>query len=555
MALEHQALSKRQSTIRYNWGFRFAIWCALLWGFSFQGIGMLFDGSSFLASAQVATNPLIMGAMVALFISILVALIAFIWMVLGGSFAEWRYAICRFNRLNLLYLLCATLGGGATVASIIIANLLGVTFAVGMVIFYPVIGALIANLWYNEKISRRALCGLLVIVAGCACLYVPDMLAFLTDADKHPPLPVGNLPSGGLSTQALAFHDPSATSPISLIAPVARNGNPLLICCLGVLVGIGWGAESALASRAMDFTNARVGVSIRFTYEAIIMVLICLVCVLFLKSSLPLVSTWTTILTHSRTLLLMAIIALCLVLNYFSWYQSLLFCGVCRGTAVSDISGFVTVVLGMLLMLSNPSLLTIVACMLMLLGVYLVYCGQSANLSVLRNVDLMPIEKPLKLLGNPPVLGVKSLALGLIATNGGAWDQELLAYMKGACHANAPSSALAPSAAASALLLAASAPPAATPAPPAATPAPPAATPAPPAATPAPPAAPPSTHHKKLRHNLQLALIELTAAGLIVAVDDTLDKQAGDHQETLHVRYQLTGFGQTRLKQLLWLDA
>jgi len=455
LGLEHQVLHERRSRVRYNWGFLFAIWCALLWAFSHQGIGMLVGQDSFLGIPIADRNPFFAGVVTSILITFGVALTCFIWMSVSGLLSEFWRVVRRFNRINLTYLVCAVVGGSVAAVSFTVANMLDTTFAVAMVMFYPAIGALIANLWYREKVSRRVITGMAVIVVGCVCLYLSDALP----ATAH---------------------------------------NFEIISLLGAIVGLGWGVESALAARAMDFTDARVGITVRFVYEALIWVVVIVVTGVLFSQQLPILGSIAATFQDTRSVIFLLVSALCLGFNYFSWYQSFLFCGVSRALAVSDVSGFITVTLSMALMVKDPSFTAVLACLLMVFGVFLVYCGPSEQLGVLRKVNLQRLENPLRLRQQMPTLSLKMAVLQAVASMGGAWDTEIYKALRKGFLAQVPT--------------------------------------------------------WKLKKNLQQALIELEAAGLIVAVEDAIDDGHLYKEGALLARYQLTMFGHQRMLQMSWLE-
>ncbi|MGT2434368.1 hypothetical protein ACU4HD_47305 [Cupriavidus basilensis] len=50
-------------------------------------------------------------------------------------------------------------------------------FAAVAGLLYPVVGATVAKLWYNERISARAAVGIAIIILGGVAIYGPALVA------------------------------------------------------------------------------------------------------------------------------------------------------------------------------------------------------------------------------------------------------------------------------------------------------------------------------------------------------------------------------------------
>jgi len=448
LSISTSLLRDRQNIARYNWGFRFALWCALLWGMSYLGLDIMSKNGVFIGQALSQRNPFYAGYLIALMIVMVEAVISTIWAISNNSLQEWWQLIRRFDRINLQYLLCAVCGGSIAWLSFVAANLASVTFSVAMVMFYPIIGTLIARLWYREKIFKQGVIGLIIIGISCACLYLPEVL-----------YDIGNV-----------F---------------------FVVFLIGILVGFGWSFESAIAARAMDATSASLAVSVRFIYEAVLWIVISLVIAFLHPGSFPVTSSIALVLSEPRSVLFLSVAAVALTFNYYAWYQSFLFCGVCRGLAVSDISGFVIVMASMILLASQPSLIAVFVCLCMFFGVFLVYYGQASRVGVLRAVDLSPVAARLAR-GRPlRTMTLKSAILVTVAEHQGIWDYELAEKLTAGMR---------------------------------------------------------GTRIRNRRcKQIRLALVEAAAAGLVVPVEDAIDN--GNHfgEGALISNYRLTAFGRQRL--------
>jgi drug/metabolite transporter (DMT)-like permease len=437
----------RHDNIRYNWGFRFALWCALLWGFGYSGMGLLARSDFFTSALHLSGNPFFAGTVMAVVLSSTMAVVSIIWIAANGHFREWFRLLTGFRRESLTYLVATLFGGSAVWLSYVAANMLDATFAVAMTMFYPIVGTLIARAWYREKVTAQCWIGLAIILFGCIVLYLPSI-------------------------------------------PIAYGGR-LLILLLGILVGLGWAIEGVVASRAMDITDSNVGLSLRFTYEALIWIIVTF-CVTLFRPDIPLLASVQATILLPQSALLYFTIAVSLTFNYLAWYKSFVLCGVCRGLAVSDISGFVTVGISLILIASQPSLLEVAACVFMAIGVFIVFYGQSAGMQVMRDVDLTAFYRRFRRRRTDTLMTLKTRTLVTIAEAGDCWDFEVADLLTADTG---------------------------------------------------------KERRQRRRKQIRIFTIEAAAAGLLTPVDEDVDDGSHFAEGKLLSRYALTAFGFERLRQ------
>lgn len=381
-----RVLKERQDAVRNNWGFIFALACATLWGTCYQGIGFISEGNFFGASSLLSDNPYLSGFCLALFLTLCVCLASLVWLAFNGQLREWLSMIRTFNSNNLLTIICALCGGIAAWSTYVIAFSIDATFSVIIVMFYPAIGMLISKRWLDEYVSKSLYLGLAFIVVGWVILYLPQIVA-------------------------------------------SQSADQLPIYLIGALAGVCWGIEGVLANRVMETVDSTVTVAVRYSYESLFMVVIA---VLIALISPDLFAPSAAVFSGNPALILviLSIVGICLTVNYFSWYKSFTLCGVSRGLAVSDISGFITVIVSMLLLTSVPSWPAVVACVFMCCGVFIIYNDSTQSAALLRNVLPAPLLTQTAL--ETPSLNKaqgKMYALVLVAQQGPSWDYEIAAEL------------------------------------------------------------------------------------------------------------------------------
>ncbi len=448
MQVPVSVLRQRQTAVRYNWGFRFALWCAILWAVGYQGLDLIVHNESLLGREFADADPYLVGLAIAVIFTVLLTVVSLIWVGANHGLRDWFSTITTFNSSNLLLLASAVIGGGVALVSYVITFQMNSGFAVAMVMFYSSIGTIMAHVWYREKVSRRGIIGLAIIALGCLFLYLSETRA---SGDEW-----------------------------------------LAVLGMGIFAGLGWGIEGALATRAMDVVDSNIALSVRFTYEAFIWLLVFALSLIMGQGS-ELAATIGTLLFSPGAFLMLILSAFCIHFDYLGWYKSFLYCGVSRGLAVSTISSAITVVIGLALVTIMPGYLTVVAFVLMTIGIFLVFSGQDNRSAALRDVDLKPSSTILWGLRRPGSLAFKARVLVEVAERGRCWDYELAASLVRERT---------------------------------------------------------TRRGRHLTNKLRLYLVEAQAAGLIIALDERVDDGKRFAQGKLLSNYALTEFGSERLQSM-----
>gem|GEM_PF-2012426 len=444
-------LRSRQNAVRYNWGFRFALWCSILWGTFFVAVGLLVRDDRFMGVAFSVRDSFHAAYVIESIVAVLIAVMCLAWLGFTGKLLDYAKVMFGHHRENHMLMLCALFGGLASYLSYVVGSWVDTTFAIGMVMFYPILGGIVAHLWSHERISQRCIVGLVFIISGCIVLYLPAV--FGTEFGQR----------------------------------------VLLSCTLGLLSGIGWGMEAVLASRVMDFVDSEVSNAVRYAYEAILWLVITAI-VLIAPTGVPLPAYYAEVFSSPTSLVFLFFISLCFMLNAFSWYKSFTLCGVAKGLALSDLSGIISALYGMLLITASPSWTETLACMIMGVGVFIVYDRESRTAATLRDVDMTPSVRRLRRSRSTEMLPNKVYALVEIAEKGPLWDYDVVRAME--------SRAVDP-------------------------------------------------HRKaRFRRQIRVYLIEASAAGLLAPIEERVDDGSCISQGLLLSRYALTEYGCARLQNM-----
>lgn len=153
----------------------------------------------------------------------------------------------------------------------------------------------------------------------------------------------------------------------------------------GVCAIVGWGLEGAIAGRALDVSDPDVGLTLRFTAEvAIWLVIVVPICSIAAGATF-----WSTVgaaLTSPTVLLLLVLLGLTFGFCYVSWYKSFPLIGVGRGQAIAALYGPLALVWLYVFTLEPPGLEFVIGGLIAVVGSFVLFTEKRDVLEVLRAV-------------------------------------------------------------------------------------------------------------------------------------------------------------------------
>jgi drug/metabolite transporter (DMT)-like permease len=220
----------------------------------------------------------------------------------------------------------------------------GPVFAAISSLFYPVIGAIIARLWYKEKISKRAAIGMCIIIFGGMVIYGPSL-----------------------------FGEMDASNPNAWLGYVG-----------GIMSAIGWGTEGAVAGRAMDVSDPDVGIHCRFSFEILFWGLLILP-FLATFTDLPIKALIIDTIMHCKAMLWIVLAAACHAYCYTAFYKSFSLIGVGRGEAIGNLYAVFALIFIAIFTLQLPQWYFIVGLFLTVLGSFVMFSESAESVAELRD--------------------------------------------------------------------------------------------------------------------------------------------------------------------------
>lgn len=340
--VERLRLNYRNRQVR--WGFIWALVCAVLWGAWYVPGSAIYTVAPF--AGMSSGNSYLLAAMVVTILNAIAVLIAmFIWVTALGKAKDYARTLRRV-RISRWYLPGGLAGMLAIFGSVVAIAYIGGDFAAVAALLYPIVGTIAARAWYGETITKRAILGILVIIAGGVIIYAPGIIDEIN----------GSASGGGW---------------LGYIG--------------GALAIFGWGLEGAIAGRALDVSDPDIGLTLRFTAE----VGLWLIVVVPVTSGVAGGAFWSTIgaaLSNGTVWLLLVLLGLTFGFCYVSWYKSFPLIGVGRGQAIAALYGPLALVWLYIFTLENPGVQFIIGGIIAVVGSFVLLTEKREVLEVIRAV-------------------------------------------------------------------------------------------------------------------------------------------------------------------------
>ena len=325
-----------------RWGFIWALTCAVLWGAWYvPGTAIYFEAPF----VDMVDNYLLAAFVITVLNAIAVLIALFVWVAVLGKTSDYVRTM-KQTKISRWYAPAGLAGMLAIFGSIIAIAYVGLAFAAVAALMYPIVGAWAAKVWYNERITKQAAVGILVIVAGGVFIFAPGIVGEFTGAG-----------TGGL---------------------LGYVGGAMAI--------VGWGLEGAIAGRALDVSDPDVGITLRFSAEVAIWIVIGVPIAWALAGGDALWSTVGDALANPTVWLLLLLLGLTFGFCYVAWYKSFPLIGVGRGQAIAALYGPFALVWLTVFTLVAPSWQFIVGALIAVAGTFILFTEKRDVLEVIRAV-------------------------------------------------------------------------------------------------------------------------------------------------------------------------
>lgn len=352
--MEIRELKKLEHKRRMNYGYMWALFCAVLWGIWYIPGTIIWALPPFDAMYSAISDPtgagtnenaisatLVVAVLISAFNALTVIIAMLVWNGVLGKFGEMKRTMKEFHTCSKWFYLASIFGGPvAILGSFIAIGFIGAGFAAVAALLYPVIGAVLAYYWYDEKITKRAAIGIFVIIAGGFTIFIGGAISELS---------AGNVPWIGYVG--------------------------------GLMAAFGWGIEGAIAGKGLDIAEPDVGLAIRFIGENVLWWIIIVPVVAF--SGYP-IFKYAILAFNPLSILVLSFAGITFGFCYVSWYKSFPLIGVGRGQGIGNLYGLCAVIFMYLFFAQVPAWTVLVGGALCLIGGFIMITEESEDIESLR---------------------------------------------------------------------------------------------------------------------------------------------------------------------------
>ena len=340
---------------RVRFGYMMALFCAIFWGLWYvpgEAIWLInpFDQMTAAISATdgdaLAT---VIGAVVITGLNAIFVIIALlVWNGALGKLREMGRTVRQMRHCTKWFFLASIFGGPlAVLGSFLAMGFVGAAFAAVAGLMYPVVGSILAH-FTGQKVSKRALLGILAIVIGGITVY-----------------------AGGL------------------IEDLANGGGSIWGYVGGIMAAIGWGTEGIIASKGLDVAEPDIGITLRFVGEGIIWWVIAIPILALLGYP---VLTYVVQILDPLTIGVLIMLGITFGCCYVTWYKSFTLIGVNRGQGVGNLYGICAVIFLFVFMGRVPDWTIILGGILCIVGSLVMFTEGSIGLETLKTDEFISKE-------------------------------------------------------------------------------------------------------------------------------------------------------------------
>ncbi len=347
MEAQNLRMINRRKKIRY--GFMMGGFLALLWGFWYVPGSIMWVIDPFLSlyndmavihgetSAMIITAVLITGAN-----ALMAGIVLILWNGHLRKFSEMKRTIVEIRSVSK-YLMAAAICAGpiAVFGSYLATGFAGAAFSAVAALAFPVVGSILTTKFAGQRMTRKALIGILAIVVGCISIYV-----------------------GGLIGEI-------------------RSGDMQLMGLIGGLMAVfGWGLEGLVVAKGMDLSEPDAAFHIKALFEIVIWWII--IIPILIIAGIPIHHYVLGIFTDPTALLVVICSGFAFGYCTICYYKAYPMIGAGRAMGLSAMNAMVAVIILFVLTGSIPAWTVIIGGILCIVGLVTMFSDSDENLDCLR---------------------------------------------------------------------------------------------------------------------------------------------------------------------------
>ncbi|MDR0523974.1 MAG: DMT family transporter [Candidatus Methanoplasma sp.] len=344
---ESMRIRNRHRKIRY--GYMMGMFLALLWGLWYVPGSLMWLIDPFLGlyesvaetngdtTAMIVTAVLISGAN-----ALMATVVLTIWNAHLRKFREIKRTIVEFRAVSKYLLLAAVFAGPMAVfGSYLATGFAGAAFSAVAALAFPLVGTALTARFAGQKLSGRAIAGIVVVVAGCMCIYVVGL--------------IDELRSGGM--EAMGYVG-------------------------GLMAIFGWGLEGLVVAKGMDISEPDAAFHIKMLSEVAIWWIV--IIPILILAGFPIQDYVLGIFTDPAALLVVTCSGFAFGYCTICYYKAYPMIGAGRAMGLSAMNAMVAVIFLFVLAGQVPAWTVVAGGALCVLGIFLMFYEKEENLESIR---------------------------------------------------------------------------------------------------------------------------------------------------------------------------
>lgn len=347
MDAEEMRRINHRKKVRY--GYMMGVFLALLWGFWYVPGSLMWVIEPFInlydavaithgeVGAMLVTAVLISGAN-----ALMATVVLTIWNAHLHKFREMKRTIVELKAVQK-YLIAAAVFAGpmAVFGSYLATGFAGAAFSAVAALAFPVVGTILTMKFAGQRLSRRAIAGILTIVMGCISIYA-----------------------------------------IGLIDEITSGRMELMGYIGGLMAVFGWGLEGLVIAKGMDISEPDAAFHLKMLSETGIWWII--IIPILALAGIPILEYVVGIFTNPAALLVVTCSGFAFGYCTICYYKAYPMIGAGRTMGLSALNAMVAVVFLFVLAGSVPEWTVLIGGVLVFIGLILMFYEKKENLESIR---------------------------------------------------------------------------------------------------------------------------------------------------------------------------
>jgi drug/metabolite transporter (DMT)-like permease len=350
MDAEEMRLNSRHKRIKY--GYIMGIFLALLWGLWYVPGSLMWVIDPFLsfyndvAVTYGDTNGMILTAvMISAANALFATIVLFIWNIYMGKLHEIKRTVMEIKAVGkYLFIAAICAGPMAVFGSYMATGFAGAAFSAVAALAFPLVTTILTTKFAGQRLSRRAITGIVMVVIGCMCIYAIGLFDELKSGDMKAMGYVG-----------------------------------------GLLAILGWGLEGLVIAKGMDVGDPDAGFHIKMFSEVFIWWILVLP-ILFI-AGVPVFNYVVEFFTNPATLLVLICSGFAFGFCTICYYKAYPMIGAGRAAGLSAMNAMVAVIVLFVLTGAIPAWTIIIGGALCTIGIITMVYEKEENLESIRGTQ------------------------------------------------------------------------------------------------------------------------------------------------------------------------